>query len=168
MIEIHENTELKRRQESIYIEYKDKVTGYVRGKISNPHEAEDIVSDVFMKALKGLSGFDESKASISTWIYTITRNTVTDYFRTKKNFCEIPEELCTGSDTEENLLNMETLDRLADALSRLDRRERDIIILHYYGGKTLKDTANQMGVSYSYIKLLHSKALKTLRDIIDI
>ena len=134
MIEIHENTELKRRQESVYIEYKDKVTGYVRGKISNPHEAEDIVSDVFMKVLKGLSGFDES----------------------------------TGSDTEENLLNMETLDRLADALSRLGERERDIIILHYYGGKTLKDTANQMGVSYSYIKLLHSKALKTLRDIIDI
>lgn len=143
------------------------MTGYVRGKISNSHEVEDIVSDVFVKALNSLSGFDESKASISTWLYTITRNTVTDYFRTKRNFCEIPEDLCADNDTEENLLNEETLDRLADALSQLGKRERDIIILHYYSGKTLKDTANQMGISYSYIKLLHSKALKTLRDIID-
>ncbi|MDE7400410.1 MAG: RNA polymerase sigma factor [Oscillospiraceae bacterium] len=167
MIEIHENVESKQRQERIYIEFKDRVTRYVRGKISNIHDAEDIVSDVFVKAFNGLAGYDESKSSLSTWIYTITRNTVTDYFRAAKRFCEIPEELCPEDDTEEILLNEESLEQLADALLQLDERSRDIIVLHYYSGKSLKETAAVMGISYSYVKLLHANALKALRKIID-
>lgn len=167
MIEMHENVELKRRQERIYIEFKDRVSRYVRGKISNIHDAEDIVSDVFVKVFNGLAGYDESKSSLSTWIYTITRNAVTDYFRAAKRFREIPEELCAEDDTEVILLNGEMLNCLADALLQLDERSRDIIVLHYYSGKSLKETAAAMGISYSYIKLLHTNALKALRIIIE-
>lgn len=95
MIKLHENAELSKKQERIYIEFKNRVTGYVRGKISNAHDVEDIVSDVFVNVFNDLKCYDESRASLSTWIYTITRNTVIDYFRTSKRFCEIPEELCT-------------------------------------------------------------------------
>lgn len=167
MTDIQKSVEWKQRQERIYIEYKDKVTCYIRGKISNSHDAEDIVSDVFVKVFRGLAGYDESKASVSTWIYTITRNTLTDYFRKAKRFCEIPEELCTGDDAEEALLNGEMLDCLANALSQLGQRERDIVILHYYSGKTLKEIAEMTGISYSYIKLLHANAIKKLRKMME-
>lgn len=167
MIEIHENVEWKQRQERIYVEFKDRVTCYICGKISNIHDAEDIVSDVFVKVFNGLADYDESRSSLSTWIYTITRNTLTDHFRTSKYFCEIPEELCSEDDTEETLLNEEMLDCLANALSQLEERERDIIILHYYSGKTLKEIAEMINISYSYIKLLHANALKALRIMID-
>lgn len=167
MIEIHENVELKQRQERIYAEFKDRVTRYICGKISNIHDAEDIVSDVFVKVFNGLANYDESKSSLSTWIYTITRNTLADHFRTSKYFCEIPEELCSKDDVEGVLLNEEMLDCLANALLQLEKRERDIIILHYYSGKTLKEIAEMINVSYSYIKLLHANALKVLREIMD-
>lgn len=167
MIEIYENVELKQRQEHIYIEFKDKVTRYVRGKISDEHECEDVVSDVFVKVFNGLSDFDENKAKLSTWIYTITRNAVIDYFRASKRLCELPEELYSEDDTEQKMINTEMLERLADALERLNERERDIIILHYYSGRTLKDIAQIMNISYSYVKLLHSDALKVLRKYID-
>ena len=42
MIELHKNSELSKKQERIYIEFKNRVTGYVRGKISNVHDVEDI------------------------------------------------------------------------------------------------------------------------------
>lgn len=167
MIEIYENVELRRRQERIYIEFKDKVTRYVRGKVGNEHDSEDVVSDVFVKVFNGLSDFDENKASLSTWIFTITRNAVIDYFRTSKRLCELPEELYSEDDTEQNIINTEMLERLADALERLNERERNIIVLHYYGGRTLKDIAEAMGISYSYTKLLHGGALKALRKHID-
>lgn len=167
MIEIYENLKLTRRSERVYIEFKDKVTRYVRGKIGSEHDSEDVVSDVFVKVLNGLSDFNENKASLSTWIYTITRNAVIDYFRASKQLCELPEELCSEDETEQNIINTEMLERLADALERLDERERDVIVLHYYGGRTLKDIARTMGISYSYIKLIHSNALKALRKYID-
>lgn len=166
MIKIYENADTA-RQERIYFEFKDRVARYVHGKIGNEHDSEDVVSDVFVKVFNGLSDFDENKASLSTWIYTITRNAVIDYFRASKRLCELPEELCSEDDTEQKLINAEMLERLADALERLNERERDIIVLHYYSGRTLKDIAEAMGISYSYIKLLHSNALKTLRKFID-
>lgn len=166
MIKIYENADTA-RQERIYIEFKDKVTRYVRGKIGSEYDSEDVVSDVFVKVFNGISDFDENKAKLSTWIYTITRNAVIDYFRVSKRLCELPEELYSEDDTEQNMINTEMLERLADALERLNERERDIIILHYYSGRTLKDIAEAMGISYSYTKLLHGGALKALRKHID-
>lgn len=166
MIKIYENADTA-RQERIYFEFKDRVARYVRGKIGNEHDSEDVVSDVFVKVFNGLSDFDENKASLSTWIFTITRNAVIDYFRASKRLCELPEELCSEDDTEQKLINTEMLERLADALGRLNERERDIIVLHYYSGRTLKDIAEAMGISYSYTKLLHSNALKALKKYID-
>ena len=55
MIELHKNSELSKKQERIYIEFKNRVTGYVRGKISNVHDVEDIVSDVFENVFNDLN-----------------------------------------------------------------------------------------------------------------
>lgn len=166
-VETHENVDMKQCRERVYIEFKDKVTRYVRSKISNAGDAEDVVSDVFVKVFAGLDKYDADRSSLSTWIYTIARNTVTDYFRTAKRFCEIPEEFSRADDTESALLNEETLERLSDALLRLDERKRGIIIMHYYNGKTLKEIAAVLDISYSYIKLLHSDALKALKEFMD-
>lgn len=163
MPEMSEKIDLER----IYVTFKDKIARYIRGKIANEQEAEDLTSEVFVKVFHRLSDFDESKSSLSTWIYTITRNTVTDYFRTAKRFCELSEEVCAEDNIEERLLNEEALELLAEALERLAKFERDIIILHYYSGKTLKSIAEVMNLSYSYVKLLHAGALKKLRGLID-
>ena len=47
MIELHKNTEF----EQIYAKFKDKVARYIYGKIPNEHDAEDLISDVFVKVL---------------------------------------------------------------------------------------------------------------------
>ncbi len=167
MTVLHEDIELKQRRERIYTDYKDKVARYVRGKVSNLSDAEDIVSDVFVKVFDGLSGYDERRASLSTWIYTITRNTVTDYFRTAKKMPELSEDIPAENDIDERLLCEETLERLADALTRLSERQRDIIVLRYYGEKTLKDISAMLNISYGYTKLLHSAALRALRNMLD-
>lgn len=151
-------------KESLYNDYYRKVFGYLKGKTSNYHLAEDLASDVFMKVYSKADTFDETKSSVSTWIYTITRNTLTDYFRSRKVFEEIPEELSDGSDIEATVLDNETLEELADALEKLDERERDIIILRYYKGMKLKDIADVIGISYAYVKLLHNKALMLLKE----
>ena len=55
------------------------------------------------------------------------------------------------------------LDTLADALTTLKERERDLILLHYYKGLTLKEVADKMGMSYINAKVIHKKALSGLR-----
>ena len=80
-------------KEEVYIDYYDKVMRYVAGKIKNRHEVDDIVSEVFLKVNEKFDTFDAGKSSISTWIYTIARNTVIDYYRVNRPHAELPEEL---------------------------------------------------------------------------
>ena len=150
-------------KEKIYRDYHGKVCGYIRSKINSAQDAEDITSDVFVKVYEKLDTFDETKASLSTWIYTITRNTLTDYFRTRKVFEEIPETIKDEASVEDDICNAEMLETLADALESLEERERDIIILRFYCGKTLRDISAQMGISYAYVKVLQNKAFVKLK-----
>ena len=150
-------------KEKIYSEFHRKVYGYILSKVGNSHDAEDIAADVFVKLYAKFDTFDESKASLSTWIYTLTRNTLTDFYRTRRVFEEIPESQDDGYSVEDEICNAQTLETLAQALETLDERERDIVILRYYSGKTLKDISEQMNISYSYVKVLQNKAFAKLR-----
>ena len=79
--------------EQIYSAYQKKVMGYIRARINSWADAEDLCADVFEKIARKLPDFDSTKASLSTWIFTITRNTVIDYFRRSKPSEEIDENI---------------------------------------------------------------------------
>ena len=146
--------------EQMYAEFYPKVRAYVRGKVQDPHEAEDLVSVVFLKAVQKLDSYDAAKASLSTWLYTITRNTVTDYFRTHRAVVAFEDYMLEEAAPS---LTDDALDSLADALLMLKERERDLIVLHYYKGHTLKTVAEMMGMSYINAKVIHKKALAALK-----
>ena len=147
--------------DSLYREFYPKVRAYVRGKIQDPHEAEDLVSAVFLKVVQKLKSYDPAKASLSTWVYTITRNTVTDYFRTRRTMVAFEDYMLDEAPAPG--LTDDALDALADALLALKEKERDLIILHYYSGHTLKTVAEMMGMSYVNAKVIHKKALNALK-----
>ena len=151
-------------REALYAEYAGKVRGYVFGKLSNRDDAEDVVSDVFLKVYEKYPTFDADRASVSTWVYTITRNTVIDYFRIHRTCAELPEDLPDEGGVDDGLLRQESLQVLGAALSRLDDRLRALIVLRYYKRMSLKDTAARLGVSYAYVKVLHKEALRLLRE----
>lgn len=150
----------------LYEKYKEKVKAYVSGKVSHVQDAEDLVSTVFLKIYQNSDKFDASKAKLSTWIYAITRNTVIDYFRTRKVYCELEEiSLCEESITE-TLEAEDMLEMLCKALEKLPKKHRDLIILHYYTGKTLKEISVSLGMSYINAKITHKKALNRLNKLL--
>ena len=153
-------------RERLYLDYRDKVRRYISGKVRNIHDIEDLTSDVFVKVYEKLEKFDGEKASVSTWVYTITRNTVIDFYRTNKTCEELPETLVSDDGVDENVIKEESLSELCYALESLDERSRDLIIFHYYKGLTLKEIAEKMSISYSYAKLLHNNALAKLKDFL--
>ncbi len=151
------------KREELYIQYHPKVLGYIVNRVGNRSDAEDLASTVFLKVFKNITAFDDKKSSLSTWIYTITRNTVIDYFRRDSSFSPISETEASSDNVEDHLLHNEMLEALAIALEKMAERERDIIVLHYYREKTLIEIADMMKISYSYAKVLHKKAIKELK-----
>ena len=152
----------------IYTEYSGKVMGYIRARIRSSAEAEDLHSEVFEKILKKIEEFDPSKASLNTWIFTITRNTVIDHFRKSKPSEELDENLSDNVELDEDLLNAETLSELAAALRKLPQQMMDIIVLRYYDGKPLTEIAEMMNLSYGAVKLRHQNAVLMLRQALTV
>ncbi len=154
-------------QEEIYTTYRDKVFGYVKNHVNSIEDAEDITSEIFIKIYSKIDTYDESKASLSTWIYSMTSNTVIDFYRTNHIHSEIPEDLVEeGSSIEDEVLNNESLELLADALQKLPQELMDLIVLRYYKGMTLQEVSKVMNLSYGVTKLRHREALGKLREML--
>ena len=151
----------------IYTQYRDKVFGFVRSKIVNQTEAEDIVQTVFLKVYSNLDKYDETKASLSTWIYIITRNTVYDYLKEKRGHPVlelVDNTVDSAEEPDDSLLNQEALEELACALQKLPQNQRDIIILIYYHGKPKTEVAKILDITYGQLRYLHDKALSRLKE----
>ena len=150
--------------ETIYTEYRGKVLGYIRARIRNYADAEDLCSSVFEKVQRKLPEYNAEKASVSTWVFTITRNTVIDFFRRSRPAEELDENMAEEGELEDGLLQNETLSELAAALKKLPRQLADLIVLRYYDGKPLTEIATLMGLSYGAVKLRHQNALMLLKE----
>ncbi len=151
--------------EEIYLSYGKKVEQYVRRRINNEEDAKELVSEIFSKIVASLWRYNGEKASISTWVYTISRNTVYDYYRRKKPQIykdEMEEQTDTQPSPEEMLIKTEQLEQLACALERLPKREREILILRFYHEMPAKEVAARVQVSYANVRYLQSIALKKL------
>ena len=150
----------------LYVEYHDRVMGYLSARIRSKADAEDLCQDVFEKVFTKFDSYDPQKSSISTWIFTITRNRVIDFFRKNHPSSEIDENMAEDASVDDDLLNNETLKELAAALVKLPVDMRDIIVLRYYDKLPLTDISKKMGISYGAIKIRHAKALELLpKDI---
>ena len=153
-------------EEELYTQYHDKVMGYLLNHVNNREEAEDITSEVFLKACRNFANFDEKKASASTWIFTIMKNTLTDHFRKDRPSAELDEELKSDEDIEDTAIRNEELNELAAALKKLPEELRDIVVLRYYDGYSLTEISEIMHISYGMIKVKHRNALDSLHKLL--
>lgn len=122
-----------------------------------------------MKIINNLDSFDEQKASLSTWIYTVTQNTVLTFYRTqgramKKMGTGVLEEIGFIDTGFDRILKDESLVELATALEKLDDRSRTLIVSIYYSGMTMKAASEKMNISYANAKIILKKAFATLKE----
>ena len=101
--------------------------------IRNKPDTEDLVSDIFMRAMSHYDSFDPSKASVRTWLCTIARNCLIDYFRKNgrrktENLDDAPEPSAVDEyDILKNPVNKEVY-RL---LEKLSDDERELLSMIY-------------------------------------
>ena len=161
--------------EALYRDYHEKVERYISSHVSDMRDRADLKQQVFVNAIAALDGYDPSRAAPGTWLYAITRNAVTDYYRRRGRSPE-PTELeeldrmepqngvsSLSGDVDSRLLRQELLEALAEALEQLPERERNIVIFRFYDGLSAQETAMRVGVSYANVRVLQHNAMRKLR-----
>jgi RNA polymerase sigma factor (sigma-70 family) len=153
----------------LYEQYLPKVYRYVSYRVNDVHSAEDLTSTVFEKALAKFKSFNPQKAQFSTWIFTIARNTLIDYYRTNRRSqtvtLEDPAE--AGREDigwEEASERAEEIRRLNSCVALLSRQEQEIIALKFGGEMNNRQIAAQLALTESNVGVILYRTVRKLRD----
>ena len=153
----------------LYDYYLPKVFHYISYQVGDMDLAEDLTSAAFEKALAKLDSYRSNKASFSTWLMTVARNTVIDYYRVKsrKITISIEETFEPASEEispEEEVIRKEEMQRLKTYLRELSQPEREIISLKFGAELNNRQIAKMLGLSESNVGTKLYRAICKLRD----
>lgn len=151
--------------------FKDKVFRLAFSMMRNETQAEDVAQDVFVKTWKALPGY-HGGASLSTWIYTITRNTCLTELKkraTRPTVSLHEPEIEAAADTIPSLQSADG-DRGAEMdaealLAELPEKHRQVVTLFYLEQKAYDEVAAMLGIPLGTVKTLLFRAKKELLKI---
>jgi len=156
----------------LYNYYFSRVYNYVHYRVDDFHAADDLTSQIFEKLFFKLKYYQSEKAVFSVWLFSIARNTITDYYRSKRRnrftSLEIAAELIDSEPGPGDIVTFnETQRQLRKALTFLPKRERDIIALKFWSGFSNRDIARLAGISESNTGVIVFRAMRRLRIILE-
>lgn len=149
----------------LFRHFAPRVKAFLMKSGSTPDFAEECAQEVMTTIWRKAHMFDGSKASVSTWIFTIARNRRIDMIR--KNRRPEPEDLPWGPEAEPEpddvLALQQDTEQLGQALAALPEKQRRLIERAYFGDLTHSEIANETGLPLGTIKSRIRLALDRLR-----
>lgn len=156
--------------------YGAQIAGFIRSKVSNNDEAQDILQDVWYQ-LSRLTSLDEIE-NMSGWLHRVSRNRITDFYRKRK---PMSLEKMTDSDGDSNFSLKEVLlmdtsndpelevfkelfwDEFQKALDELPDKQREVFVWNELEDRTLQEIADELEISVKTVISRKGYAVKYLR-----
>jgi RNA polymerase sigma-70 factor (ECF subfamily) len=153
----------------IYEAYYDRVFRYILVRLHNQAEAEDLASEVFLKALQAVGEYKLKGVSFAAWLFRIAHNLIIDHVRrrNKRPTTELDDTLPLTQDSPDELVLLGlTSEAVKKAMTELTDSQRQVIALRFGGGLSLAETAEAMGKKEGAIKAMQFSAIQALRRIL--
>ena len=165
-----QNAEQKAYFHSIYEEYADILFRYSFFKLSDREKAKDIVQDSFIRFWEFIAA-DGKVENVKPFLYKIATNAIVDQYRKHKNLSldSLAEDGFDPADTEGHKKMMTSADsQLAlKLLNRLDPEDRDIMLMRYVEGLSVKEIAEIINDRENTISVKIHRSIKELQDLFE-
>lgn len=149
--------------EGVFARYMDSVYHFLYSRVGNREDAEDLTSEVFLKATKQLDSA-RSEASVAQWLFTVARTVLADHWRRYYRTGAVVElddsrvsEIPGASQAPQ--LSAESAQLVADVLDSLPPRYRMVLELRFLRSYTIEETAQAMNLSAGNVKVIQHRAL---------
>lgn len=156
--------------QTFYQENLGLIYRYVYSKVGNREEAEDLTSQIFIKAVRGVDT-ERGPQSIQKWLFQVARTTIADYWRThyRVSVNSLDELLEAGwegpTEEESTAVSSSPLERVQRILQALPEHYREVLNCRFLLNLSIKDTALRMGLTEANVKVLQFRALKRAADL---
>lgn len=146
--------------------FGDHLFNFIRGKVASADDAQDIYQEVILKIMNKTNQLKKAE-SLKSWLFTIAKNQVIDFYRTKKPVVD-PELLSVGALTEESEVNTysEMEECLYVFIDQLPDDYKTIITLSEIEGRSQKELAQSLGVNYVTLRSKVQRGREKIRKMI--
>lgn len=155
----------------IYERYYQKIYNYIYYRVSDGETAEDLCSEVFVKALEAIDSYTFQGVPFSAWLYRIAGNLVIDHYRRQPKQTEISLEDSRPLVADENPgVNLErhfNHQELRRALQGLTSDQQQVIVLKFVDGLSNNEVAQILGKTEGAVKSLQHRALASLGRLME-
>jgi len=156
--------------QTLYQENLGLIYRYVYSKVGNREEAEDLTSQIFIKAVRGVDQ-ERGMQSIQKWLFQVARTTIADYWRayyriSTNSLEELLEAGWEGpADEEPAAASNQPAERVKRILQALPQHYREVLTCRFLLNLSIKETALNMGLTEANVKVLQFRALKRAADL---
>src|ERR1700756_5615912 len=173
-------TEQDHQISEIVAEERSRLRNFIRRRVSDPRDAEDILQEVFYELVEA-NRLLMPIEHVTGWLFRVARNRITDLFRKQEpeNFSEMAvanedddgdrmpfEDLLPSPDAGPEALYARNvlLDELELALDELPEDQRAVFVAHEFEGRSFKQIADETGVSMNTLLSRKRYAVLHLRE----
>ena len=146
-----------------------RIYNYLYFRLLNKELTEDLLGDVFLKVFEHRAAYNFRMAKLSTWLFTIARNTLLDYFRKKKNIAiweQLEEEtIDIKLDIEKAYIQKDDLEHMQMCLRKLPENYRTAIYLKHFMNFDYREVASHLNISEKSASNLLSRAVQRLKIV---
>lgn len=155
----------------LYDTYFEKLYRFIYSRVNNQQQAEDLTSQVFIKAWEKITTFRPQDGSFRAWIYRIARNLVIDHYRTQKEITSLEVVEYHLKDDQPGLLQHTEqqiqYEMVMQKMQLLPEEHKQILILKFFQGLNSKEIGEIMGKRPGAVRAMQMRALQGLAEAME-
>ena len=149
-------------------DHGDAVFNWAQGRFDDRRDAEEVVAETMVRAWRRHHQYDPERGSERSWIFGIAKNTAVDHFRRSRRHLQVVD-----AEVAEELVEETGVDRIAEstlvkeALGDLSDAHKEVLVLAHFGGLTVTEMAERLGVPTGTVKSRLFYAMRSLRGALE-
>ncbi len=154
----------------LYDLYFPRVYAFIAAKVNNRHDAEDLVSDIFIKILENLPRYEDRGFPFAAWVFRIARNRLNDYYSEhgKQQTDDIDAAFDLAEDEEKTspvkkARQEELRFKVKEILDTLPEKELNVVQLKFFGQLNNREITHVTGLSESNVAVILYRTLKKIK-----
>ncbi len=152
----------------LYDRHNVPIFRYVRSRVYDNQLAEDLTGEIFTRMVARLPDYRLTGVPFRAWLYRIAHNLVVDHRRKEGRHTWVPLEYAEGlgeqGNTPASIVEQQlTLERVQEALAKLDTSQQEVVVLRFLVGLSLREVALTVDATVAAVKSLQYRGLVALR-----
>ena len=142
---------------------------YLRSRLAEPSDAEDLTADVFIKAMQALPSYRHKGVPFVAWLFRIAHNELANFRKRQSRRREVtleddlPSRGSSGDDPSEAALMRMAFSEVQEAMRELTPLQQEVVSLRFAAELSIAETAQAMSRSQGAVKFLQHSAVRALQ-----